>query len=91
MSYVLVSRSEPVCPFCIDAEDLLNSKGVEFEIINLSGRHTAMQLFKAYGNTTVPLILKNGEVIGGCQDLMEHFAELEALAQNVISEIRDFL
>ena len=91
MSYVLVSRSEPVCPFCIEAETLLISKTVDFEIINLSGRHTAQQLFKAYGNTTVPLILKDGEVIGGCQDLVEHFAELEALTQNEISELSDFL
>ena len=91
MSYVLVSRSEPVCPFCIEAEALLNSKGVEFEIINLSGRHTAQQLFKAYGNTTVPLILKNGEVIGGCQDLVEHFAELEATTQKEIYGLSDYL
>jgi len=58
------------CPYCERAKDLLKSKGVSYEEINLEGKQAEMQaLVKMTGLRTVPQIFINGTLVGGFTDL----------------------
>lgn len=63
------------CAYCVRAKALLDSRGIEYEEINLDDdprfRHTLLELTGGY---TVPQILVDGQPIGG-------YAELYAMAQ----------
>lgn len=57
------------CPFGRRALDLLNENGFEVEERQLTSREE-VDAFKAEHNlTTTPLIIVDGETIGGCSDL----------------------
>ena len=82
MTYKIIMRSTPPCPFCEKAKALLDKRGLQYEAIDLTGRHTALRVFKALGHTTIPVIIApNGELIGGFDDLDamlgDHQPELE--------------
>ncbi|QMU55746.1 MAG: glutaredoxin [Candidatus Mycalebacterium zealandia] len=63
------------CPYCIASKSLLDSKGIEYEEIDLTqDSELRVSVSEQYNWRTVPLILKNGELIGG-------FNELEELAR----------
>jgi len=60
----------PVCPYCVRAKQLLKSKGVPFEEIDVSGDHEKRAwLVEATGRRTVPQIFINDEPIGGFDDM----------------------
>ncbi len=60
------------CPYCVRAKDLLKSKNIEFEEINLDGKDDERQaLVKKTGMRTVPQIFMNEELIGGYTELAE--------------------
>ena len=63
------------CPWCVRAKDLLDSKGLDFEEINIS-RDTglAREMMERSGRRTVPQVFIDGEAIGG-------FTELAALSR----------
>ena len=54
MTYKIIMRSAPPCPFCEKAKALLDKRGLRYETIDLTGRHTALRVFKALGHTTIP-------------------------------------
>ena len=60
----------PYCPYCIRAKQLLNTKGVQFQEIDVSAapeqKDIMMQRAKRH---TVPQIFIAGQHIGGCDDL----------------------
>jgi glutaredoxin 3 len=59
------------CPYCARARSLFESKGVEWEEIDLyaqSERREEM-VQRANGRTTVPQIFIDGEHVGGSDDL----------------------
>ena len=60
------------CPFCVRAESLLRSKGVEFETyaVDFGGPKKQEMVQRANGRTTVPQIFIGDRHIGGCDDLM---------------------
>ena len=64
--------TQPWCPFCARAVNLLRKKGVDFQEINAphgsAERTQATQ--RAGGRTTVPQIFVGETHIGGCDDLM---------------------
>ncbi len=64
--------TQPWCPFCSRAVNLLTKKGVAFEEIDAPGgsaeRRHAIE--RAGGRTSVPQIFIDGRHIGGCDDLM---------------------
>ncbi|WP_462137235.1 glutaredoxin domain-containing protein [Candidatus Mycalebacterium sp.] len=63
------------CPYCIASKSLLDSKSIEYEEIDLTqDPGQRVKISEQYNWRTVPLILKNGEFIGG-------FNELEELAR----------
>lgn len=60
-----------ICPYCHDAKDLLQKKGVAFDEINLNQQPQLRDTMvaRAQGGTTVPQIFIDGTHIGGCDDI----------------------
>jgi glutaredoxin 3 len=69
------------CPFCARAKNLLAKKGVAFEEINVDGNEEARRAMttRAGGQSTVPQIFIDDELIGGSDELvaMELAGELD--------------
>ncbi|MEA3018260.1 MAG: glutaredoxin 3 [Sphingomonadales bacterium] len=62
-----------MCPYCARAKQLLQSKGVDYEEIEISmdpGKREEM-IQRADGRTTVPQIFIDGRHVGGSDDLAE--------------------
>jgi glutaredoxin 3 len=60
------------CPYCVRAIRLLKELNLPFVEIDLTDRaDELMELKKTYGWQTVPLILWDGELVGGYTDLKE--------------------
>lgn len=73
----------PYCPFCLDAKELLSSKGVSFHEIDASrDRQIRRQMTeRAGGRSTYPQIFIGATHVGGCDDLyaLEEAGKLDAL------------
>jgi len=67
----IIMYSSTVCPYCINAERLLKSKGVtEIEKINLDAQpELRQQMMEKTGRRTVPQIYIDDRHIGGFDDL----------------------
>lgn len=74
------------CPYCIRAEQLLLSKGVErFEKIRVDLHpERRSEMVALSGRRTVPQIFIGDSHVGGCDDLhdLERAGKLEALLNN---------
>jgi glutaredoxin 3 len=59
------------CPYCQDAKELLSSKGVSFNEIDVSGNREArsQMIERANGRSTFPQIFIGATHVGGCDDL----------------------
>lgn len=59
------------CPFCIMAAELLKGHGIQFEEISLDGHPDRRKVTSDIlpGHDTVPLIVVDGEPIGGFDEL----------------------
>lgn len=66
--------SRPGCPFCAEAKDLLNKKGVAFEEHVLNKDYTVKTLVAVSGQTAVPQVFVNGKHIGGSDELKNFYA-----------------
>jgi len=54
------------CPFCVDAKDFLKKNKIKFEDINVNkNKKAAMEMIKKSGQTGVPVIDVDGEIITG--------------------------
>lgn len=63
--------TQPWCPYCARAINLLEKKGVAYREINAPNGTTARAECEARsGRTTVPQIFIGDRHIGGCDDLM---------------------
>ena len=63
--------SKDYCPYCHRAMDLLRSKGVEFELIDVKHDVEKQQEMRERSQRrTVPQIFIDGQHIGGCDDLL---------------------
>lgn len=75
--------SKTFCPYCIRAQHLLDSKGVQYDVhvIGFDGPKRDEMIQRAKGRTTVPQIFIDDRHIGGCDDLMtlEREGRLDAL------------
>jgi glutaredoxin 3 len=74
--------TQPWCPYCDRAMRLLTRKGVAFHEINAP--HGSPERAKAValsGKTSVPQIIIDGALVGGCDDLMalERAGKLDAM------------
>lgn len=73
------------CPYCASARQLLNSKGVTFEDIDIDaqpGRREEMQ--QRSGRHTVPQIFIGARHVGGSDDLhaLDHAGGLDPLLKH---------
>ena len=67
--------SKEQCPHCVQAKQLLTSKGIQFEERKIGENWTREQLLEAIPNArTVPQIIINEQLIGGFTELRTHFA-----------------
>ncbi len=59
------------CPYCVRAKALFDAKGVTYEEydITLGGPKKAEMQERVPGAMTVPQILIDDQVVGGCDDL----------------------
>lgn len=58
------------CPYCERAKNLLSSKNIPFEEVNLDGKDDELQALKdKTGLRTVPQIFIGEELIGGFSEL----------------------
>ena len=71
MAKVIV-YTKKYCPYCEGAKRLLETKGVSFEEIDVTGDEKKLQqLIKQTGHQTVPQVFINGQFVGGFDELEE--------------------
>ena len=72
MSKITIYTTD-ICPYCVRAKDLLKSKGLEYQEINVTNNHKEREhlIEKANGQRTVPQIFIGDKHIGGCDNLIE--------------------
>ena len=73
---------KPTCPFCVRALQLLESKGIQSEIIDITNAPALRsEMIEKSGGHTVPQIFINETLVGGCDDLfqLETSGQLEQL------------
>lgn len=69
MSKVLIIKKNP-CPFCDRAKNLLDGKGISYDVLDLTDNLDELQNWKdKTGWKTVPMIFINDQLIGGYTDL----------------------
>ena len=77
--------TQPYCPYCHWAKDLLTRKGVNFHEIDVSAdREMREKMIKrANGGTPVPQIFIGATHVGGCDDLyaLDDAGKLDPLLQ----------
>jgi len=71
----------PYCPYCSRAKQLLDSKQVTYQEIDVSDRALRPKMTEITGGTTVPQIIIDGKPTGGCDELyaLERSGELDKL------------
>ena len=71
--------SKDYCPYCEQAKNLLKIKGIEYEERNITqGNWTREQLLESVPNArSVPQIFLDGKLIGGYDQLKQHFENIE--------------
>jgi glutaredoxin 3 len=74
------------CPFCTRAKNLLKSKGVAFEEIDVTedDQLRARMVEMAGGRRTVPEIFINGKIVGGFDELKA--LDLEGKLDSLLAE-----
>ena len=65
------------CPYCLDAKELLSSKGADFHEIDVTGNRDIRKAMieRANGRSTYPQIFIGATHVGGCDDLCALDAE----------------
>jgi glutaredoxin 3 len=73
----------PICPFCVAAKRLLDSKGVEYTDFDVMANPElrAEMMQRAHGRHTVPQIFVGETHVGGCDELhqLERAGKLDPL------------
>ena len=78
MNVKMYTRTTPVCPFCIQAKQLAGSKNIAFENVDVTDPDNMKLMLEQYPATrTVPLILVDGEVIGGFTEFKNYILSKE--------------
>ena len=73
------------CPFCMRAKALLDSRGIEYEEINVDRIPGFREkLVEMTGRMTIPQIIVDGEPVGGYDDIaaLDRAGELLPLVQD---------
>jgi len=78
----IIVYTKDYCPYCRQAKALLQSKGVEFEEINIGEDEALLEeIWSLSGRKTVPQIFVDGNPLGGYQELraLDASGELDGL------------
>lgn len=67
--YVVFGKKN--CAGCDQAKALLDSKGIGYQYIDVMTSPSAQQLFREKGFRSVPQIYKDGEHLGGVEQLKD--------------------
>ena len=68
--------TRPSCFWCVRAKQLLESKGISYRNLDINNDNLRKELkIKAPGIKTIPQIFKDGNRIGGYEDLVEYFKD----------------
>ena len=82
----VIIYSTMMCPFCVNAKNLLEEKGVSYQEIRVDEDQSKLSemLSKSSGRRTVPQIFINDEPIGGSDELhaLEQSGELDRLLED---------
>lgn len=73
------------CPFCMRAKALLDSRGIEYEEVNVDRIPGFREkLVEMTGRMTIPQIIIDGEPVGGYDDIaaLDRAGELLPLVQD---------
>ena len=57
------------CSFCVKAKQLLDDGGIEYKYYDIDKDDDAYGYLKVIGAKTIPVVLKNGNRIGGYNEL----------------------
>lgn len=65
------------CPYCVQAKNLLQLKGIEYEEVKIDETPEAREFVLAEGHRTVPQIYRDGKLLveGGYQGLKKQSEE----------------
>ncbi|MCP4295422.1 MAG: thioredoxin-disulfide reductase [Proteobacteria bacterium] len=90
----VIIYSKEFCPYCVNAKNLLSSKGVDFEEIRIDQEpaEKVVMVEKSNGQRTVPQIFIGDVHVGGCDDLydleedgdLDDLLEIEKVDESVI-------
>lgn len=81
MSKVVIYTTQ-ICPYCVRAKQLLKSKGVTYEEVDVShDQAERLKLVQRTRQRTVPQIFIGEQHVGGCDELyaLERAGRLDAL------------
>lgn len=73
-SFIIYGK--PNCPNCVTAKQLLDSKGIPYEYIDVSVNATALEFLREQDFRSVPAIYKQGYTrVGGLAELKKFLKE----------------
>ena len=68
--------SKPNCSFCLQAKDLLTMEQLPFEYLTLGTNYSLQEFMELFPDArTFPMIVKDGEVVGGFNNLVEYLKQ----------------
>ena len=68
--------SKPNCGYCLQAKDLLTMEQLPFEYKQLGTNYSLQEFMELFPNArTFPMIVKDGEVVGGFNNLVEYLKQ----------------
>ena len=82
--------SKDYCPYCHRAKELLNIKGAQYNVIDVTDNHSLeAAMRKRSGQKTVPQIFIGDRHIGGCSDLfaLDEQGELDLLLAGLTDSV----
>lgn len=80
--YMKGTRQFPECGFSMRTVQALDSCGIEYTTVNVLENEGIRQGIKEFGNwPTIPQLYVNGELLGGCDIIMEMYQSGELKQQ----------
>jgi glutaredoxin 3 len=88
-NYTVEIYTKAVCPYCVNAKNLFDSKGISYTEYRIDQSEKDLtNMLEITGRRTVPQIIINGTSIGGFDDLFSIFqaGKLDEMLNDVINE-----